>query len=87
MKKLIAITIILLFAMPVFCEQKPDIGLAIKQIYVLRYVMARLLIQIITIMETILETDVDTSLKYVARETIEECYAMLQLLEISVERQ
>jgi len=90
MNKIIVVTIsvIIFFNMllPVFCAEQDNNKVIAKNYITLRHVLAKIINQIITIMEAVLETDADISLKYVAHETIEECYAMLQLLEISVER-
>jgi len=85
-KCIIVVTIILLLAMPVFCTEQDNNKMIAKNYITLRHVLAKIINQIISIMETVLETDADISLKCVANETIEECYMMLQLLEISVER-
>ena len=90
MNKIIVVTIgvIIFFNMllPVFCTEQDNNKVIAKNYITLRHVLAKIINQIISIMETVLETDADISLKCVANETIEECYMMLQLLEISVER-
>ena len=90
MNKIIVVTIgvIIFFNMllPVFCTEQDNNKVIAKNYITLRHVLAKIINQIISIMETVLQTDADISLKYVAQETIEECYMMLQLLEIPIER-
>jgi len=49
-------------------------------------VLAKFIIRIITILNTVIETNIDISLHVESEDAVEECYMLLQLLEISVER-
>jgi len=92
MNKIIVVTIgvIIFFNMllPVFCAEKENDNdkVLVNNIYILRYVLAKFIIRIITILNTVIETNIDISLHVESEDAIEECYMLLQLLEISVER-
>ena len=74
--------------LPVFCTEKENDNdkVLVNNIYILRYVLAKFIIRIITILNTVIETNIDISLHVESEDAVEECYMLLQLLEISVER-
>lgn len=70
--------------LPVFCEQKKETesGEAIRNMYIIRYVLAKLIFRIMTIMETVTRTNVDISLKVEAQDALEELNMLLLLLSV-----
>ena len=86
--RIICLTIFfsIVFPIIVFCTEQGNDELLAKRIYILRYVLAKFIIRIITILNTVIETNIDISLHVESEDAVEECYMLLQLLEISVER-
>jgi len=76
----------IVFPVIVFCTEQGNDEVVAKRIYILRYVLVKFIIKVMAIYQEILQEDVGIGLKVTAQEGLEECYMLLQLLEISVER-
>ena len=63
-------------------EQPDKSGIADGNIYILRYVLSKLIIQLILIFQTVLLEDVGIGLSIEAQDAIDECIVLLTLLKI-----
>ena len=81
----IALTIFFSMVLPVMADpaEQPDkSGIVDGNIYILRYVLSKLIIQLIRIFQTVLQEDVGIGLNIEAQDAIEECIILLTLLKI-----
>ena len=59
-------------------------GLSAQHLYILRYALAKLIIRVIVILEAVLQENIGIALRIETQDAIEDCYALLRLLEVQI---